>query len=183
LFSRPMAEARIAPTPMKRIPADQLQKSVQRLHGVPRANPKLEPITPRKVLTKEAQEAAVNRLYHETTVRRKAQLEALERKRPDFQRMPQRLPRLVTDAATARLHDETMERRKADKEKLQGRFLAEKLISRKNDMESQRSANSRLYDSAVAQRKERREALEAKLLGPLPSLRLNTYKQVATKPQ
>lgn len=176
MFSRPLADARIAPTHM-RIAAERLQKSVQRLHGVPRAQPKLEPITPRKILSKEAQEAAVNRLYHETTVRRKAQLEALERKRPDFQTMPQRLPGMVIDTATARLHDETMDRRKAEKEKLQSRFLAERLVTRKNDKTSQRSANSRLYDAAVAQRKERRDALEAKLLAPLPTLRLATRAQ------
>eukprot|EP00756_Hemistasia_phaeocysticola_P004507 Hpha_TRINITY_DN12859_c0_g1::TRINITY_DN12859_c0_g1_i1::g.24159::m.24159 len=177
LFSKPMPQGRGSPQAV-RIPAEQLQKSVDRLHGVHRSRPQqLEPITPRRVLSKEQQDVAVNRLYHETILRRKAQLEALQRKRPDFQRLPKTLPGMVIDTAVARLHDETMDRRRQDKEKLSSRFLAEKLVTRKMDKEGQATANSRLYDEAMAKQKQKRELLEAKLLGPLPTLRLATRAQ------
>eukprot|EP01062_Namystynia_karyoxenos_P081450 TRINITY_DN8968_c0_g1_i1.p1 TRINITY_DN8968_c0_g1~~TRINITY_DN8968_c0_g1_i1.p1 ORF type:complete len:229 (+),score=111.95 TRINITY_DN8968_c0_g1_i1:78-689(+) len=172
VFSIPTSDAHVAPRPPVKLSADLVEKSAQRLATQRPQRVKLEPLTPRQVVSKDAQEGTVRRLYEQSVEKRKVMLVQLEKKQhPSLLKLPVSLPAEVVDSSVARLHDECMKVRQQQRRRLAEKHLAPVCAARQMQKSDIAESNDRLYSKAVEKQAETRDRLIEKYLAPLPKTR------------
>eukprot|EP00759_Apiculatamorpha_spiralis_P004650 PhF_6_TR12778/c0_g1_i1/m.20174 len=153
----------ISSIPSKKLPADQITASVERLaKGHSRGDP-LPPLLPKKPLAPKQMEESVNRLYKQAIEHKKA-LQAEEiAKLPDMSKHVA-LTSDVLQSTFARLHDGEMQRRQDRVEKLKQKYVIPRAPNNTLGPESVKVMAERLYNKSLEHSQEKQQELYNKYI-------------------
>lgn len=111
------------PVPAKKLPAEELKASADRLSTQHRKEVDLPPLVEKRVLSDDQMKHSLERLYTQTVERKKKMLEELDKKaHPDLAKHVQ-LDQDVLQNAFTRLHDGSMNQKKENMNKLKKKYM------------------------------------------------------------
>jgi hypothetical protein len=169
-------------TSTKKLSAEEIERSAQRLTQVTRKEVVLKDLVPHHQLSKDDEERAIKRLYSdalEAKARKKEQLAQKEKTANSKDHTERRLDQAEEQEAISRLYEKAIESRRAEMEGLTQK-LAAPLENKKLDKEAQEVVNTRLYtESGNKHRESRTKLFEKYVVDREPKSAKMTKEQLA----
>ena len=164
--------------PAKKLPPEEIEKSVSRLTLSHRKEKELPELVPRRVLTKGEEEGSVKRLYDDARATHERRLQELEKKsEAKWNKDGKKLDEAEMSEAVTRLYDQAMRQKLEMHGKLEKRHMSP--IKHKHlSKEEVTTVNDRLYSASLDKSRGARTKLYEKyVLDPAPKVPKRTTEQ------
>jgi hypothetical protein len=169
-------------TSSKKLSAEEIQRSAERLTQVTRKEVVLKDLVPHHQLSKDDEERAIKRLYNdaiEAKARKQEQIALKEKAANSKDHTERRLDQAEEQEAISRLYEKSIEQKRVEMDSLSAKFAAPQ-ESKKLDKDAQTAVNTRLYEECINKHRESRTKLfEKYVLDVEPKSAKMTKEQLA----
>lgn len=174
-----------APPPTKKLPQEEIDKSVTRMSSVKRRDKELPPIVERRALTKDQEDASVRRLYENAMQHAQRSREASEKKiHGETGAESKKLEEAELTEAVARLYNQSMQRKEMVAKKLDDKY-APPVKQSKLTKETQEAVCDRLYSQSRSKTADAKTRLYNKyvldMLPKVPKRNNDEWKQTSDR--